>query len=116
MRIGKAAALAAALIVVPAAQAQAKEPPLTIPQSKPAAAFHCHGPIDPPTSVPLMLVTGTGATGEEAYAIVKPGLDAYGHPVCDVDFPDFMTADIQVSAQYLVYGIREMTRRAGRRI
>lgn len=116
MRIGKAAALAAALIVLPAALAHAKDPALTVPQSKLAAAFHCHGEIDHAATVPLMIVTGTGATGEEAYAIAKPGLDAYGHPVCDVDFPDFMTADIQVSAQYLVYGIREMTRRAGRRI
>lgn len=98
------------------ATAAAKEPALTVPQSKLAAAFHCHGAVDHAATEPLMLVTGTGATGEEAYILAKPALDAYGLPVCDVDFPDFMTADIQVSVQYLVYGIREEVRRAGRRI
>ena len=63
-----------------------------------------------------MLVTGTGATGDEAYAIGKGAFDAYGHPVCTVNFPDFTTADIQVSVQYLVNGIRAMERRAGRPI
>ena len=63
-----------------------------------------------------MLVTGTGATGDEAYAIGKGAFDAYGHPVCTVNFPDFTTADIQVSVQYLVNGIRAMGRRAGQPI
>ena len=36
----------------------------------------------------------------------KGAFDAFGHPVCDIDFPDFTTADIQVSVQYLVRGIR----------
>ena len=63
-----------------------------------------------------MLVTGTGATGDEAYAIGKGAFDAFGHPVCTVNFPDFTTADIQVSVQYLVNGIRAMARRAGQPI
>ena len=36
--------------------------------------------------------------------------------MCTVNFPDFTTADIQVSVQYLVNGIRSMERRAGRPI
>ena len=112
-RAGAAALVLAALIP---ATAVAKEPAITVPQSKLAAAFHCHGAIDGAASEPVMLVTGTGATGEEAYLLAQPALDVYGHPVCDVDFPDFTTADIQVSVQYLVYGIREEARRAGRRI
>src|SRR3954468_21469783 len=116
MRIPSRAGAVALVFAVLAPAAAAKEPTLTVPQSKLAAAFHCHGAIDGAASVPIMLVTGTGATGEEAYALAKPTLDVYGYPVCDVDFPDFMTADIQVSAQYLVYGIREEARRAGRRI
>ena len=39
--------------------------------------------------------------------------ERYGHPVCYVDFPDFTTADIQVSVQYLVYGLRREFRMAG---
>ena len=117
MRIPPRAGIAALLCAAFApATAAAREPALTVPQSKLAAAFHCHGDIDHASTVPIMLVTGTGATGEEAYLLSKPALDVYGHPVCDVDFPDFMTADIQVSVQYLVYGIREEVRRADRRV
>ncbi len=92
-------------------------PKLRVAPQKLAAAFHCHGPeIRDATKVPIMLVTGTGATGEQAYGIGKGAFDAFGHPVCDVDFPDFTTADIQVSVQYLVYGIRREARLAGRKV
>ena len=117
MRIPPRAGIAALLLAALApATTAAKEPALTVPKSKLAAAFHCHGAIDHASTVPIMLVTGTGASGEEAYFLAKPSLDVYGNPVCYVDFPDFTTADIQVSVQYLVYGIREEVRRAGRRI
>ena len=61
-----------------------------------------------------MLVTGTGASGDEAYLIGKPAFDAYGAPVCWVNFPNHTTADVQVSVQYLVHGLRTMSARAGR--
>jgi hypothetical protein len=63
-----------------------------------------------------MIVTGTGVTGAQLYAIAKPSLDAYGHPVCYVDFPDFTTADIQVSVEYLVYGLRREFKLARRKV
>jgi hypothetical protein len=53
-----------------------------------------------------MFVTGTGASGDEGYLIGQDAFKAYGHPVCYVNFPDFTTADIQISVQYLVYGLR----------
>ena len=103
-------------VATPNAQAR-PGPKLSVPKEKLAAAFHCHGPpIRDATRVPIMLVTGTGATGEQAYAIGKDAFDAYGHPVCDVDFPNFTTADIQRSVQYLVYGIRKEARLAERRV
>ena len=98
------------------ATATAASPPLTVAPAKLKAALHCHGALAGATAEPIMLVTGTGASGEEAYAIGKGAFEAYGHPVCDVDFPNHTTADIQVSVQYLVYGTREEARRAGRRI
>ncbi len=81
-----------------------------------AAALKCTDGIDGARRTPIMLVTGTGASGDEAYAIGKPALDAYGAPVCWVNFPANTTADIQVSVQYLVHGLRTMTRRAGRKV
>ena len=92
------------------------EPTLTVPKKKLAAALHCHGDLTRGGKQPIMLVTGTGATGEEAYGIGKGAFDAFGHPVCDVDFPAFTTGDIQIAAQYLVFGIREEARRAGQPI
>ena len=92
------------------------DPPLTVPQAKLDAALHCHGKLSDAKRQPIMLVTGTGATGDEAYAIGKGAFEVYRHPVCTVEFPAFTTADIQVSVQYLVNGIRVMERRAGQPI
>ena len=108
------AVAAVALMLVPAAGAA--EPKLTVSPAKLAAALHCTDGIDKATRTPLMLVTGTGASGTEAYAIGKPALDAYGAPVCYVDFPNNTTADLQISVQYLVYGLKTMSRRAGRQV
>lgn len=109
-------ALAAIVLLALAAPASAAEPKLTVPQKKLAAALHCTDGIRDAARTPIMLVTGTGASGDEAYAIVKPGLDAVGAPVCWVNFPHHTTADMQISVQYLVHGLRVMSRRAGRRV
>jgi alpha-beta hydrolase superfamily lysophospholipase len=108
--------LATALTLIAAAPAAAAEPKLTVAKAKLGAALHCTEGIDDATRTPLMIVTGTGASGAEAYGIAKPALDLYGAPVCYVDFPSFTTADMQVSVQYLVHGLRVMSRRAGRRV
>jgi hypothetical protein len=107
-------ALAVTAAVVPTAHAA--EPKLTVPRAQLAAALKCTPGVDGATQTPLMLVTGTGASGDEAYAFGKGAFDAYGAPICWVNFPDNTTADVQVSVQYLVYGLREMSRRASRPI
>lgn len=96
--------------------AHAAEPKLTVPMSKLKASLQCTDGIDDAARTPIMVVTGTGASGDEAYAIGKPALDHYGAPVCWVNFPNYTTADIQVSVQYLVYGLRTMSARAGRKV
>lgn len=116
MHLRAAAAVATLCILAGAAPALAADPPLTVPKAKLDAALHCHGKLQGARRQPIMLVTGTGATGDEAYAIGKGAFDAYRHPVCTVDYPNFTTADVQVSVQYLVNGIRSMQRRAGRPI
>jgi hypothetical protein len=67
-----------------------------------ASAAAAKGPKEPRVTIPRTQLEGA--------------FDAFGHPVCDVDFPDYTTADIQVSVQYLVYAIRRMYREAGRKI
>ena len=116
MLTARTLALTAALTLIVTAPAAAAEPKLTVAKAKLAAALHCTEGIDDATRTPLMIVTGTGASGAEAYGIAKPALDVYGAPVCYVDFPNFTTADVQVSVQYLVHGLRAMSRRAGRRV
>ena len=108
-----ACAALACLLLAPAASA---EPRLTVKRSALAGSLHCSGQVRHATRTPVMLVTGTGASGDEAYAIGKGAFDAYGAPVCWVDFPHFTTADLQVSVQYLVSGLRTMSRRAGRKV
>src|SRR5689334_4442526 len=108
-----------ALVAVPilvlslllAGTAQAGEPRLTVAKPKLRAALKCTPGVKDAKRTPVMLVTGTGASGDEAYAIGKPAFDAYAAPVCWVNFPNHTTADIQVSVQYLVYGLRTMSAR-----
>lgn len=105
--------VAAALLA--AAPAGAAEPKLEVSPAKLKASLHCYGDQKAPGRVPIMLVTGTGASGQEAYAIGKGAFDAYGSPVCTVDFPYYTTGDIHTASQYLVHGIREQYRLAGKR-
>jgi hypothetical protein len=108
-------AVALVLSAAPASAAVAG-PRLTVPRADLEAAFEC--PIDPRNArrTPLMFVTGTGASGDQGYLIGQAAFEAYGHPVCYVNFPDFTTADIQTSVEYLVYALRKEFRLAGRRV
>ena len=62
-----------------------------MPKEKLAAAFHCHGPaIENATRVPIMLVTGTGATGEQAYAIGEDDVATYTCTGCGAQFESWV--------------------------
>ena len=108
--------LALAVLALAPAAARAGDPPLTVPKDRLAASLKCAGTLKGAARQPLMLVTGTGASGDEAYAIGKGAFDAWGAPVCWVNFPDYTTGDVQIAVQYLVAGIRTEARRAGRPI
>ncbi|MDX6699491.1 MAG: hypothetical protein QOE65_2888 [Solirubrobacteraceae bacterium] len=115
-RRGATVAAAAALVLAAAGPARAAEPGLTVPAARLAAALKCTPDVDHAARTPLMLVTGTGVSGDEAYAIGKPAFDRAHIPLCYVNFPHHTTADVQVSVQYLVHGLRTMHRRAGRKL
>ena len=95
-------AMLGALACLTFAGPAAAGPPLKIEPAKLEAAFHCTGDITNASSEPIMLSTGTLGTGTGLYAFLKRAFDAYGHPVCWVDYPDLTTADVQDSVQYLV--------------
>lgn len=113
-----AALLALLALAGPASAAGPKyrEPALGIPTAKLAAAFECHGEVGKGKPAPVLLVSGTGSTGDEVYLITRPAFEALGRPVCEVEFPERTTADIQVSVKYLVFGIRRASKLAGRPI
>jgi triacylglycerol lipase len=89
-------------------------PPLKVDRAELAAAVHCDRKLANASKTPIMLSTGTLSAGGDLYGSLQDAFDAYPHPVCYVDYPDFTTADIQDSVQYLVFGVRKMSRMAGR--
>jgi hypothetical protein len=65
----------------------------------------------------VLLVPGTGATADDNYSWnYEPAFRAQGIPWCAVTFPAAGNNDIQVNGEYVVYAIRTMYQRAGRRI
>ena len=112
IRVFPAAVLAALLLAAPASA----EPRLTVGKPRLRAALHCSGRLHSAAKRPIMLVTGTGSSGDEFHVFEKGAVDAHGAPVCWVNFPRATTADVQVSVQYLVYGLRVMARRADRTV
>ena len=92
-------------------------PPLAVPNSALAGALACSPHLDGAARTPVLLVHGTSATREENWSSAYiPALTSLGIPWCAVQLPARATGDIQTSAEYVVHAIREMHRRAGRRI
>jgi hypothetical protein len=94
------------------------DPRIDVPTAKLRASLHCQSAVRHARRTPILLVTGTGVDGSEAWpAGLQPTLTVVARrPSCYVNFPQHTTGDIQVAAEYLVYAIREMERRAGRKI
>ena len=115
-----AATLSLVAIALPASSAVAKssykEPALTAPKARLADSLVCPKAIKRGGPQPTLLVTGTGYTGEEAYAIGKAALASTGRPICYVNFPYRTTGDIQIAAEYLVSGIRRVAASHGKPI
>jgi hypothetical protein len=108
------AAFAATALAKPTKQPP--EPKLTVPRAELEAGYRCEGTVVSGGPQPLLFATGTSTSAEEGYILVHSAFEALGRPVCLVNFPDFTTADIQVSVQYLVYAIRREFSEAGKPI
>jgi triacylglycerol esterase/lipase EstA (alpha/beta hydrolase family) len=92
-------------------------PPLDVPQAQLSAALQCTTGVDNATKTPVLLVPGTGSTPPDNFGWnYEPALTALGIPWCAVTLPEFANDDIQVNGEYVVYAIRTMHARAGRRI
>jgi hypothetical protein len=104
--------LTMALTVGAAATASAADPPLRTSKRILDRALVCTTKVTPGKPQPILFATGTGSTGSEGFNLAQPALRRLRRPLCYVEFPAFMTADIQVSAEYLVNAIRLVSRRA----
>src|SRR5260221_6643780 len=115
-------ALVALTIAAPARAAQYapinhQGPSLDVPIAKLAASLQCSKGVDHATRAPVLLVPGTGATANDNYSWnYEPAFNARGIPWCAVTFPAAGNNDVQVNGEYVVYAIRTMFKRAGRRI
>ncbi|WP_183407703.1 esterase/lipase family protein [Nocardioides marmoriginsengisoli] len=92
-------------------------PALTTPPAVLRAALVCSANVDRATRTPVLLVHGTSVTAEENWSFLyRPALKASRTPYCLVQLPYRATGDIQVNAEYVVWAIRELHRRAERKI
>ena len=109
--------VALVLCASPTAGYAQSSPQLTVAPDVLARSLACSAGVDHPSRAPVLLVHGTGVTGRENWShFYEPGLTNRGIPWCAVEMPQRATGDIQINAQYVVHGIRELHRRAGRRI
>lgn len=84
-------------------------PVLQTAVDKLAAALRCHDAPHSSGGEPVLLVHGGTLTGSESWDWnYVPALNNAGIDVCTVDLPDRALTDIQVSAEYVVYAVRQM--------
>jgi triacylglycerol lipase len=74
-----------------------------------ASALRCHDAPHFSGGEPALLVHGGALTGSQSWDWnYVPALNNTGINVCTVDLPDRALTDIQVSAEYVVYAVRQM--------
>jgi triacylglycerol lipase len=74
-----------------------------------AAALRCHDAAHTSGGEPALLVHGGSLAGSESWDWnYVPALNNAGIDVCTVDLPGRALTDIQVSAEYVVYAVRQM--------
>src|SRR5436190_17521908 len=92
-------------------------PALGVAPAKLAAALECSRGIDRAARTPVLLVPGTGSNAHDNFSWnYEPQFDKLGIPWCAVTFPYNGNGDIQVNGEYVVYALRTMYARAGRKV
>lgn len=119
---GVVATVAVALSVPSAASAafappDTPGPPLSVPRDKLAAALECPRHLGSADRAPVLLVPGTTLNPQVEYSWNwEPALRQLGRPFCTVTLPNDAMSDIQVAGEYVVFAIRRMHARSGRRV
>ena len=116
-RVGVLVSLLAVLAAAETATAAAAGPRLTEPRGDRLAALRCYGSPAHSPRPPVLLVTGTILTPEEAWSWgYQRVLLERGHAVCTVRLPEFGFGDAQRTVEYVVTAIREVGRRSARKL
>lgn len=91
-------------------------PPLHVSSQQLEASLACT-PFENPDKPVVLLVHGTSVTGTEEYTLFyTPSLVEHGFDVCAVTYPDRGLGDMQISAEYVVYALRTIHKRTGRKV
>ena len=110
------AAIAVATALLPSV-ALAADPVVTVPRDELQRSLTCSGPLEGAARTPVLLVHGTGSNVQESWRSgYLHALPREGFPACAVQLPERSMTDAQISAEYVVFAIREMAARSGRRV
>jgi triacylglycerol esterase/lipase EstA (alpha/beta hydrolase family) len=108
---------AASFLGLAASAPASAEPHLSVTKHRLSSALHCTGKLSRGRPAPVLLLPGSGSDGSYLFPTgVQIDLSARGVPSCYLNLPAHTTADMQVSAQYVVFAIRKMAQSAGRPI
>lgn len=103
-------------LALPAA-ASAQGPALSVPEAQLAAALKCSSTEGRVARAPVLMVPGTGLDPDTNFSWNwLRALDALKWPWCTVRSPDNAMADIQRNGEHIVYAIRTMHARFGRKV
>jgi hypothetical protein len=92
-------------------------PALRVSRATLAAALSCHNDLRTAPGEPVLLNPATGVTPAQNYSWnYERAFRAQHRAWCTVTMPFHTLGDIQTAGEYLVYAIRTMHARAGRRI
>lgn len=92
-------------------------PPLQTPVAQLDAALACSPDLDQATRPPVLLIPGIFLNPDNQYSwnwVIE--LRRLQIPHCTVRLPNEGTADLQVSAEYIVHAIREMASRSKQKV
>ncbi|KAK3640618.1 hypothetical protein LTR56_003681 [Elasticomyces elasticus] len=79
-----------------------------------AAALTCPNGVPTKAAPPVLLVHGTSTTGEESWGDgYVPALAAEGYTACYVTLPGRAMGDMQISSEYVAYGLHYISQLSG---
>ncbi|KAK0312140.1 hypothetical protein LTR91_002494 [Friedmanniomyces endolithicus] len=88
--------------------------PFTVDSETLAAALTCPNGVPTQVAPPVLLVHGTGTTGQETWGEgYVPALSANGYTACYVTLPGRAMGDMQVSSEYVAYGLHYISYLSG---